>query len=83
MRLKHRLILSLTGIAFSVYGSGMLQSNHFSYHNSYGMTLYSPGVIALGVFFFFLALLPPASWVEHLLKINKAQRDHKRRTDRA
>jgi hypothetical protein len=82
VRAKQRLVIALAGAIVSLYGLGMMQRGHFIYQNHYAMTLYSPGVIAIGVFLFLLAFLPPASWVYRLVGKGKHSNSHKRRSYR-
>jgi hypothetical protein len=85
MRLKNRLLVAGVGVGISLYGAAMLRAGRFSYQNHYAMTLYSPGVIALGAFFCMLAFLPPASFIQRLSTKVKPSKNHHtiRRTDRA
>jgi hypothetical protein len=58
----------------------MLRAGRFSYQNHYAMTLYSPGVIALGAFFGMLAFLPPASFIQRLSTKDQPSKNQHRRT---
>ncbi len=54
------------GLWLSFYGWGKLHRGVWFYDTAnYRQTVFSPGVIAAGLFFACLAFLPPAKWVEH------------------
>jgi hypothetical protein len=78
VKVRHRLVIALAGVCLSLYGFGMMKRGLFVYQNHYAMTLYSPGVIAIGVFLCLLAFLPPASWIYELTGKSREVKNRKR-----
>jgi xanthine/uracil permease len=56
--MKKRLKVLATGAVIASYGAALMWRGVFQYHNVYAMTVFSPAVIATGVFICGLALLP-------------------------
>jgi hypothetical protein len=72
MKLKVRIGLFVLGIVIALYGLDLIHLGIMSYVNArYRAAMYSPGVVATGVFFSLLAFLPPASWVDRLTRRKK------------
>jgi hypothetical protein len=73
MILNRRLGGVAGGMVITLYGLAMLRRGAFAYHNSYSMTLYSPGVVAIGILICFLSVLP-VRWVNWLIRRNSKTR---------
>jgi hypothetical protein len=72
MKLKVRIGLFAFGVVVALYGLDLMNRGIMSYVNvRYRAAMYSPGVVATGVFFSLLAFLPPASWVDRLTRSKK------------
>jgi len=69
MKVNRRLGGLAGGVAIILYGLAMLWRGTFAYHNSYSMTLYSPGVVAIGILICFLSVVP-VRWVDWLVRRN-------------
>ena len=70
MKILNRLKGLATGIAIAIYGAALMWRGTFEYRNSYSMTLYSPAMVATGVFICLLSSFPD-SWVDWIVRRRK------------
>lgn len=71
MKLKDRARLLGFGAIVIGYGAWELHRGQLSYSNYYHLPIFSPGVIAIGVFSCLLAFLPPSKWIYPLITTKK------------
>jgi hypothetical protein len=76
MRLKHRLAILASGLGTMTYGWMQLARHHWVYKGGYFLTLYSPGVIATGVFICLLAFIPSGAGSDRLVLGKGRRRKH-------
>gem|GEM_PF-4422653 len=68
MSFKNRFIFFAMGMFCVLYGSGFWQRGVISYKNWQRQTLYSPAVIATGIFFIVLCFLPWDSVIKKFIE---------------